>query len=73
MAEQTKRDVIISIQPQYVEKIMDGIKRYEYRKVAPTAEDVNDFFIYESSPTKKIVASFPATEIMTGRRRRYRR
>jgi type I restriction enzyme, S subunit len=66
MADQAKRDVLISIQPQYVEKILDGTKRYEYRKVAPEADAVNDFYIYESSPTRKIVASFPATEIFSG-------
>ncbi|WP_424358655.1 hypothetical protein [Methanocella sp. MCL-LM] len=61
-----KRDVLISIQPQYVEKILNGTKRYEFRKIAPAKTAVRDFYIYTSAPVQRIVARFPTTEIHAG-------
>ena len=61
-----KRDVLISIQPQYVEKIFNGSKRYEFRKIAPIKSAVRDFYIYTSAPVQRVVAKFPATEIHSG-------
>jgi len=61
-----KMDVLISIQPQYVEKILNGTKRYEFRKITPAKSAVRDFYIYSSAPVQRVVARFPMTEVHVG-------
>ncbi len=50
-------NVIFSIKPKYVERILSGEKKYEFRKRI-WKKQVDRVFIYASSPVKKIVASF---------------
>lgn len=50
-----KDKIIISINHEYVEKIISGEKKFEYRtKVAK--KDVDKIIIYETTPVKKVVA-----------------
>ena len=57
-----KKKLIISINPEHVNSIINGIKKYEFRtKIAKY--DVEKLIIYETSPTKKIVAE--ATVLQT--------
>lgn len=46
--------IIISIHPVFVEKIISGEKKYEYRKRFP--EGVRYMLVYTTSPVKKITA-----------------
>ena len=55
--------VILSIKPKYVKEIMEGKKKYELRKKI-FKKNVSRVYIYESSPTKKIVASFKIGKII---------
>ncbi len=48
--------LLLSIKPEYVEKILQGTKKFEYRKQL-AKEDVSTMYIYSTSPFKKIVAS----------------
>ncbi len=50
-------DVLISIKPIYVQKILTGEKKFEYRKRIFKRE-VDRIYIYSSSPEKKIVGFF---------------
>lgn len=46
--------ILISINPEYVEKIFDGSKKYEYRtKLAK--KNVDKLIIYCTAPIKKVV------------------
>lgn len=47
--------LLLSIHPPYVEKIMNGEKRFEYRKHIPT-ENVSHIVIYATVPVKRLVA-----------------
>lgn len=51
------KNVIVSIKPKYVKEILMGAKKFEYRKQI-FKQKVNNIYIYESFPTKKIVAYF---------------
>lgn len=51
-------DVLISIKPQYVEKIVSGEKKYEFRKRVFDTFKVDRVYIYSSAPEKKIIGSF---------------
>ena len=46
--------ILLSIKPQYVEKILSGVKAFEYRKHIPKQE-IDLIVIYETSPQKRIV------------------
>lgn len=47
--------MLLSINPEYVEKIMNGEKEYEYRKFK-CREDVDTIVIYATAPIKRVVA-----------------
>ena len=49
-------NVLLSIKPKYVEEIIKGNKRYEFRKsIFRCREDVELVYVYSTSPVKKIV------------------
>lgn len=47
--------VLISIHPMYVEKIIAGTKKYEFRRIW-ASQPVNSLLIYSTSPVQKIIA-----------------
>ena len=57
-------DVLLSIKPKYVKSIIEGEKRYEFRKAIFRNRSVNRIFIYSSAPVKKIVALFEISTIL---------
>jgi type I restriction enzyme S subunit len=57
-------DVLLSIKPKYVKSILEGGKRYEFRKTIFKNREINRIYIYSSSPVKKIVASFVIGDIL---------
>lgn len=61
-----KRDVLISVRPQYVNRILCGEKRYEFRTRVPYANRARDVYIYSSAPVQRIVARFPLTKVLEG-------
>lgn len=48
--------LLLSIKPEYVEKILQGEKKFEYRKRL-AKEDVSYIYVYSTAPSKKVVAS----------------
>ena len=58
-----KKRIVISINPQHVENILSGIKKYEYRKIA-AKQDISSIIIYETSPIKRIVAEAEIVEVL---------
>ncbi len=54
---------LLSIKPQFVEKILDGTKKVEYRKKV-FKKDVRRIIIYSSSPEQKVVAYFDIKNII---------
>ncbi|MFT4252309.1 MAG: ASCH domain-containing protein [Caulobacter sp.] len=58
--------VLLSIKPEFVEKIFDGTKCYEYRKVPYKNSDVKTVVVYATRPIAKIVGEFDVEEIISG-------
>lgn len=56
-------NVILSIKPEFVEKIFSGEKQYEYRKIL-FKQKVDTVYIYASRPVSKIVGEFKIEEII---------
>ena len=48
--------LLLSIKPEYVEKILQGEKKFEYRKRL-AREDVSYIYVYSTAPSMKVVAS----------------
>ena len=59
--------VLLSIKPKYVDKILFGSKRYEFRKIIFRDEEVREMVIYSSSPMKKIVGTCAIRSVIEDR------
>lgn len=55
--------IIISIHPVFVDKILSGKKKYEFRKHLP--KDVRYMLVYTTSPVKRITALVEIDSIIT--------
>lgn len=55
--------MLLSIRPQYVEEIINGTKKYEYRKVR-CREKVDRILIYATAPISQVVAEVVVLGIM---------
>lgn len=56
--------VLLSINPEYVEKIFSGEKKYEFRRNIFKKQDIKSIVIYSTSPVKKVVGEFIIDEII---------
>ncbi|WP_368487128.1 ASCH domain-containing protein [Spiroplasma sp. DGKH1] len=55
--------ILLSIHPEFVEKILSGEKEYEFRKVI-TKHKPTKMIIYSTSPISKVVAEAEIEEII---------
>ena len=58
-----KKRILISINPEHVANIINGTKKYEYRKIA-AKQDVSSIVIYETTPIKRIVAEAKIIDVL---------
>lgn len=56
---------IISIKPEYVTKILNGEKRFEFRRRVFKRTDVDTLVVYASAPVQRVVAEVSICEILT--------
>ncbi|MDN5357137.1 MAG: hypothetical protein PWR17_306 [Candidatus Methanomethylophilaceae archaeon] len=57
------RKILLSINPEHVNNILNGTKKYEFRKVR-CRELVNEILIYSTSPVMKVVASASVKSVL---------
>jgi len=57
-------DVLLSIRPQFAERIFDGSKKFEYRKIIFKRPEIHKVIVYASNPIKRIVGEFEVSEII---------
>lgn len=55
---------MLSIKPEYVARILSGEKTYEYRRRIFKRRDVDTLVIYETSPSRAVVAEASITGII---------
>lgn len=55
--------ILLSIKPEYVTKIFDGSKRYEFRKRIPN-KPINKVVVYSTKPDQGVVGEFEVLEII---------
>lgn len=57
-------NVLLSIKPEFSEKILSGEKRYEFRKTRfSDPSEVETVYMYASSPVQQIVGTFSVVEV----------
>ena len=56
--------VLMPIKPQYVDQILSGNKKYEYRKTKAKRKDIDKIVIYSTSPIMLVVAEVDVVEII---------
>ncbi|MGK5043330.1 ASCH domain-containing protein [Janthinobacterium sp. GB1R12] len=57
--------VLLSIKPEYAEKILSGEKHYEFRKVLPKVPGIKTVVIYATMPVGKVVGEFDIAELVS--------
>jgi len=50
--------ILLSIKPEYAEKILNGTKRFEYRRALYRNQNVRTVVIYATLPVGKVVGEF---------------
>lgn len=56
--------VLLSIKPEFAEKIFDGTKKYEFRKNIFKNTDVTTVVVYASSPVQRVIGEFSIETIL---------
>jgi len=59
--------VLLSIKPEYAERILEGEKRFEFRKVLFKNCAVKTVVIYATKPVGKVVGEFEIESVISGR------
>lgn len=57
--------VLLSIKPEYAEKILIGEKHFEFRKAIPKIQGVKTVVIYATMPVGKVVGEFEIAEFIS--------
>lgn len=56
--------VLMSIKPQFANKIFDGSKKYEFRKSIFKNPDIKTIVVYASSPVKQVIGEFEIERVL---------
>ena len=57
--------VLLSIKPEFAEKIFNGTKKYEFRKSIFKNKDVDTVVVYASSPWQYVIGEFKIETILS--------
>ena len=57
--------VLLSIKPEFAERIFDGSKKYEFRKAIFKNPDVKTIVVYASSPVQRVIGEFDIETILS--------
>ena len=60
------KKIFLSVKPQYVNKILSGEKKYEYRRVIFRNQTIKHLLIYASYPIQRVVAECEIKSIEEG-------
>lgn len=59
--------VLLSVKPRFANAILDGTKRFEFRRAVFSSPHVRRIVLYASSPIQKVVGEFILGDIITMR------
>ena len=56
--------VLLSIKPEYAEKIFDGTKKFEFRRSVFKNPEIKTIVVYASSPVQRVIGEFDINQII---------
>jgi predicted transcriptional regulator len=56
--------VLLSIKPEFAEKIFEGTKKYEFRRSVFKNKNVKTVLVYASSPVQRVIGEFEIDSIL---------
>ncbi|MCU0350563.1 MAG: hypothetical protein MUF43_07010 [Flavobacterium sp.] len=56
--------VLLSIKPEFAERIFDGSKKFEFRKAIFKNQEIKTVVVYASSPMQKVIGEFEIDSII---------
>ncbi len=59
--------VLLSIKPEYADKIFAGTKKYEFRKALFKRSDIKSVVVYASAPRQEVIGEFAIADVLTDR------
>ena len=59
------KSILLSVNPEYVERIFSGTKLYEYRKRLPK-EQVSKIIVYSTHPEMKVIGEVEVIGLISG-------
>lgn len=62
--ELSKMKVVLSIKPEFAEKIFEGTKKFEFRKSIFKNKNIETVIVYASSPVQKVIGEFDIEHII---------
>ena len=57
--------VLLSVKPEFAERIFDGSKKYEFRKTIFKNPKVKTVVVYASSPVQRVIGEFDIEKILS--------
>ena len=57
--------VLLSIKPEFAEKIFSGEKKYEFRRTIFKNKEVKTVIVYASAPVQKVIGEFEIDRILS--------
>jgi len=58
--------VLLSIKPEFADRILNGDKHFEFRKAVFKNADVKTVVIYATKPVGKVIGEFDIAEVLEG-------
>ncbi len=56
--------VVLSIKPEYADKIFDGTKKFEFRRAIFKNDSLKTVIVYASSPVQQVIGEFEIERII---------
>ena len=63
MPPKTEKYALLSIKPEFADKIFDGTKKYEFRRLL-FKQNVSKVVVYASTPVQRIIGEFSIEDIL---------
>lgn len=57
--------ILLSIKPEFVEKIISGEKKFEFRKSLPKRKGITTIVVYSTMPVGKIIGEFKVKDTLS--------
>jgi predicted transcriptional regulator len=56
--------VLLSIKPEFADKIFDGTKKFEFRRTIFSKTHINTVIVYASSPVQRVIGEFEISQVL---------